>query len=143
MGLEYINEISVEDYMKLRKEVGWKGFPKEQAEIGLKNTAYLVACKDTEDHGNIIGMARLLWDGGYSAYIADVIVSPQYQKQGIGKEMMNRIMMHLKEQMQPGWRIMLTLMSAKGKEAFYEKFGFEVRPSGHFGAGMMQWIEKE
>lgn len=35
------------------------------------------------------------------------------------------------------------LMSAKGKEKFYEKFGFWMRPNNHFGSGMMQFWEKE
>ena len=28
-----------------------------------------------------------LWDKGYIAYLADVIVNPEYQGQGIGKKM--------------------------------------------------------
>ena len=29
----------------------------------------------------------------------------------------------------------------KGKEAFYEKFGFKVRPNEDAGVGMDQWLE--
>ena len=36
------------------------------------------------------------------------------------------------------------LMSAKGKEELYEKFGFWKRPNENFGAGMNQfWKMKE
>ena len=31
-------------------------------------------------------------------------------------------------------------MSAKGKEDFYKKFGFTVRPDEDHGAGMCQWV---
>jgi len=39
--------------------------------------------------------------------------------------------------------ISVNLMSAKGREPFYEKFGFNVRPNENRGAGMDQWIQKE
>lgn len=34
----------------------------------------------------------------------------------------------------------LGLMAAHDKEAFYEKFGFEQRPTNRLGAGMTQFI---
>ncbi len=42
--------------------------------------------------------------------------------------------------MKPGYKVKLTLNSAKGKEAFYEKFGFRVRPNEDAGPGMDQWL---
>lgn len=30
-------------------------------------------------------------------------------------------------------------LSAKGKEQFYKKFGFQLRPNEHDGAGMQVW----
>ena len=42
----------------------------------------------------------------------------------------------------PGTCVSLNLMSAKGKEAFYEKLGFKRRPSETDGAGMELIIEK-
>ncbi|GIM30564.1 hypothetical protein CPJCM30710_32300 [Clostridium polyendosporum] len=35
------------------------------------------------------------------------------------------------------------LMSPKGKEAFYEKFGFWKRPNENFGHGMIQFWERK
>jgi hypothetical protein len=42
----------------------------------------------------------------------------------------------MKESM-PGTNVTIGLMSAKGKEAFYQKLGFYERPNDHEGAGMM------
>jgi len=39
--------------------------------------------------------------------------------------------------------VFVNLMSAKGREHFYEKFGFEIRPNDNLGAGMSQWIKKD
>jgi GNAT superfamily N-acetyltransferase len=43
-----------------------------------------------------IGTARLVWDDGYTALIKDVLVLPEYQRQGIGTTVMIRIMDDLK-----------------------------------------------
>ena len=51
-----------------------------------------------------------------------------------------KLINYLKAGMKPGYRVKLNLMSAKGKEDFYEKFCFVVRPNDIFGAGMDQWI---
>ncbi|MCR5804689.1 MAG: hypothetical protein K6G47_10540 [Clostridia bacterium] len=37
---------------------------------------------------------------------------------------------------------MISLSSAKGKESFYNKFGFQNTPNDAVGCGMYQWIEK-
>lgn len=140
MELQYGNEISVADYNMLRDVVKWGMVIEEQAETGLRNSALIVSCRDGE---KTIGCARLIWDGGYVAYIADVIVLPEYQLHGIGREMMSRIMQYLQSRMKPGWRIMVTLLAAKGKEGFYKEFGFFERPNESLGAGMCQWIEKK
>jgi hypothetical protein len=50
---------------------------------------------------------------------------------------MNEIRGYLK----PGYRIMISLMAAKGKEEFYKKFDFIGRPNEMTGEGMFQWIE--
>lgn len=41
-----------------------------------------------------------------------------------------------------GWAVSLELISSKGRETFYEKFGFEQRPCVWDGAGMFKMIRK-
>ena len=69
-----------------------------------------------------------------------MIVEPEYQGQGIGRRLVEACIRKLKEGMKPGYKVKLTLNSAKGKEPFYEKFGFRVRPNEDAGPGMDQWI---
>lgn len=40
-------------------------------------------------------------------------------------------------------RIMFILGAAKGKEPFYEKLGFQIRPNENSGHGMFQWRKKK
>lgn len=139
MEIQYINSISEEDYNRLRKAVGWSEIPRRQAQTGLNNTTFqVVAIHDDAP----IGMARVNWDGGYVAFISDVVVQPEYQGCGIGKVMLTRIMDYLHNSMEPGDRIMVNLLAAKDKEPFYKKYGFDERPNESHGAGMAQWITK-
>jgi hypothetical protein len=51
-------------------------------------------------------------------------------------------MTYIKSKLDQGEIAYVALMAAKGKEGFYQKFGFEERPNDHLGAGMTQWIKK-
>jgi GNAT superfamily N-acetyltransferase len=81
----------------------------------------------------LAGMARVIGDQGLAYYVHDVIVVPAHQRQGIGTQMMDRVMAYLNQASQTAT---LGLMSAPGKEAFYEKYGFVSRPTDRMGAGM-------
>ena len=76
------------------------------------------------------------------SFIVDVIVLPEYQRKGIGKTMMGKIMEYIHSQLKDGYCIQVDLMSAKGKERFYEGFDFIKRPDDNFGCGMTQRIKK-
>ena len=134
--LRYNNILSVKEYCELRSAVGWPMIPEEQAQAGLDNSDFIIACR--EDNV-IVGSARLFWDKGYIAYLADVMVKPEYQKQGIGKKLVNECILYIDSQLKADWRIKILILAAKGKEQFYEKLGFEVRPNENDGAGMQTW----
>lgn len=135
---EITNCITTEEYMKMREVAGWSLFPPEQAEQGLKNSFILICLRKD---GKPIGIGRAVSDQGYVVYIADVIVSPEYQGQGLGRTIMEELMARIKATLKPGYKVMVTLMAAKGKEEFYNKFGFVNRPSERFGCGMHQWLD--
>lgn len=120
----------------MRSAVDWKPLIEEQAQSGLDHSDFIIACRDNHQ---IVGCARVFWDKGYIAYLADVMVKPEYQKQGIGKQLVRACIGFVQEQLKEGWRIKIVIVSAKGKEPFYEKFGFELRPNANDGAGMQMW----
>ncbi len=136
------DSITPEEYMKLREAVGWGLFPLEEAEAGLSNS-YIWCLRDNEASGQPIGIGRVIWDHGYVMYIADIIVIPEYQGNGLGRVIMEHVMDFIHEQLKPGYKFMVSLCSAKGKEEFYKKFGFIVRPNDDVGPGMHQWFVNE
>ena len=140
MDYEITDYITPQEYMEMRKLVGWTDFPMEQAEQGLKHSAHLCVFRKK---GNVIALARVLTDHGYVIYIADVIVHPDFQGQGLGRALMNNVMDFIKSQLKPGYKKMVSLMAAQGKEEFYKKFGFFTRPDETHGCGMSQWLQAE
>ncbi len=139
MILTYTEKMTADEYNERRLSVDWKPLTPGQAERGLAHTAFVVAARDGE---KIVGMGRMLFDFGYTAYLGDVIVRPEYQGQGIGTMIVTALKDKVMEAAEPGDKIMFILGAAKGKEAFYEQFGFKKRPNDFNGSGMSMWREK-
>jgi GNAT superfamily N-acetyltransferase len=120
-----------EEYIELRKMVGWSIPDRPAIAPSLRNSHYCVCARA---QGKIVGMARIVGDGGMVYYIQDVIVEPSRQGQGIGKRLMDRVMEYIRRHAVA--HTIVGLMAASGKEEFYERYGFTRRPNGKFGAGM-------
>ena len=135
--ITYTNDITAEEFLSLRASVGWVDLPLEEAEVCVENVYFIVCVRDDE---KAIGVARLMWDGGYMAFLSDVIVDENYRGLGIGRKLVEMCIEKLKSDLKPGFKVKMTLNSARGKEAFYEKFGFELRPNDHAGNALDQWI---
>jgi GNAT superfamily N-acetyltransferase len=135
MSIEYReNALTAETLAGLRNQADWTHTEVSQAEKALKNTIFSVVAVLDEV---IIGMGRLVGDGALIWYIQDVIVAPEYQGGGVGTAIVRRLMDYVLRESMPGTNATIGLMSAKGKEAFYQKLGFFERPNDHEGAGMM------
>ena len=129
-------KIKVEEFIELRKSVGWGISDRKAIEKGLKNSIYSV-CAEIDNL--VIGIARVVGDDGICFYIQDVIIKPEFQKMGIGRKIMESVMKYIAINATNG--AVIGLMGAKGKEEFYEKFGFWKRPNDQLGHGMTQLWE--
>ena len=107
------------DINSFRRSVGWYELSERQLAAAKNNSVFAITALDGEKE---VGSARVVGDGGYQFFISDVIVRPEYQGMGIGREMLNRLMNCALSVADDGETIMINLMSAKDKEGFYEKF---------------------
>jgi predicted N-acetyltransferase YhbS len=140
-GIEFSQHLTVEEYNHLRVAVGWQPVANRLAQNSLHNALFMTVARED---GHPVGMARVLGDGGYILYIADVIVLPTCQRAGIGTRMMEKVMTFIDGYTQPGERVFVNLMAAAGKEPFYTRFGFTVRPDeGALGAGMSMYCGRD
>jgi GNAT superfamily N-acetyltransferase len=87
----------------------------EETEEMLRHTDLAVCAWDRE---RLVGFGRVLTDFVYRATIWDVIVDQAYQKQGIGSEIVRRILDHPRLQ-----RVELFWLCTR-RPGFYEKLGF-------------------
>jgi GNAT superfamily N-acetyltransferase len=117
----------------MRYTIGWGNTTIPQAEKAVKNSIFHLV---TFDGDRIIGIGRLVGDGALIWYIEDLIVIPEYQKRGIGTLIMEQLLGYIEKNSVPGSCTIIGLMSTKGKEPFYQKFGFRLFPNEHEGAGM-------
>lgn len=131
-NLKFIEKIPTpNEYNNLRRSVFWPEYELYDIEQSLSSSLYSVCCYHNE---NIIGYGRIIGDVKLCFYIQDIIVTPEYQKLGIGTEIMERIMSFITKNSVKN--SVVGLMAAKGREDFYSKFGFDKRPSELYGHGM-------
>ena len=116
-----------EDFIRLKLATGFMNRPLNQVEDALKNGLFNVSAIY---NGKVIGMGRLIGDGAMYWYLQDIIILPEYQRKGIGKSIVNRLIEHIENTAIPNTCIEVGLSAVKGKEAFYEKLGFSLGSSG-------------
>lgn len=132
--ISFKNTISTEEFCRLRESVGFQKLTKEQAEIVLSNTSFIV---NAVCDGKSVGIVRVLTDRLTDAYITDVIVSPDFQGGGLGRKLLDRVVADLKEISVSNVKLACSLYANPGKESFYEKFGFRKLPNDKYGYGML------
>ncbi len=120
-----------EEFIAIRDLVGWGKADKEASIISLRNALFTICLRINEE---LFGLGRVVGDGGLYFYIQDMIVHPDLQGQGYGAAITDRCMSYVKEHAKAG--AMVGLFAAKGKEGFYEKYGFMKRPNETYGNGM-------
>jgi len=132
------NTLDLDTYLSLRASVHWKLLGREQAEKALSNSLYTITAIR---QGEPVGMGRIVGDGAVICYIQDFVVKPECQGGGIGRRMMERLIQYVESLRMENSEMMLCLMCAKGREKFYEKFGFIGRPTDCLGPGMIQYLK--
>lgn len=133
------NTLLPEEHMALWESAGWGSLDRDLVETSLRGSYATFAVRDG---GRIIAMARLIGDGGMAFYLKDLIVSPDYQGKGIGRELLSYVEDFVRGELKEGWWSYLQLMSAKGKEEFYLKCGYKAHPHERSGAGFTKVIER-
>ena len=113
---KYENDIDKNKLVELFNSVGWKTaeYP-NRLYSAIKNSSYVMSVW-VED--NLIGLISAIDDGAINVFITYLLVKPEYQKQGLGKIMMNDF---CKKYEGFGRRILSTELD---KEKYYNKFGF-------------------
>lgn len=119
MDLKIHSDFSMENLDEMKEiyaSVGWTKHTKEiiKQVYEASNVIALVTV-----NGRLIGFGRAMTDGVFNAAIYDVIVHPEFQKQGIAKQIMKYLLDKLNNVS------CVHLISTTGNEDFYKKLGLK------------------
>ena len=135
MKIKYIERTPTPiEFNMLTKSVGWGIRENNIVEEALNNTLYSLCVYDND---KLIGYGRIIGDKTIFLYIQDIMVIPEYQSQKIVTGIMNKLIEKVNEYKKINPNIITYLGASKGKESFYEQFGFISRPNKELGAGMI------
>ena len=120
IGYKKNDTISFEEIFPLYEAVGWTNYTTNPTMLknALEHSLFLISARDEE--GNLIGFLRAVGDGFSIVYIQDIIVLPEYQRQGIGTQLLRQTLEYFKEV----YQMILTTDSELKTLAFYESNGF-------------------
>lgn len=116
-----------QDFVRLRVLTGFADIPIEHAKRALDGGLINVSAKYGD---RLIGMGRMVGDGAMYWYLQEIIVLPEYQKQGVGTKIVNHLVEYAVSHSTTGKFTTIGGVSAKGKEEFYRKLGFEIISNG-------------
>jgi ribosomal protein S18 acetylase RimI-like enzyme len=109
----------VDDYRRLRQVAGLSEKTQAAAEAGLPNTWFAVTIR----HENlIIGMGRVIGDGGTAFQIVDIAVEPAHQGKGLGKRIVAALVDHLRANAPASAYV--SLIADGDAQHLYAKYGF-------------------
>ncbi len=129
------NILQAEDFVRLRIEAGFVEIPVEHARKALQNGLLNVSAIY---NGELVGMGRLVGDGAMYWYLQEIIILPDFQRKGIGTMIVNHLVDYAKANSVTGKFTTIGGVSAKGKEPFYKKMGFDI-----ISTGIIKMIEIE
>ena len=137
--MEYLeNSLTYQEYISLRSSVGWNNFTEEQVSSSISNSVYNIK---VVDDNKTIAMGRLIGDGMYY-FLVDIVVSPEFQGNGIGSKIIDMLLTYVDNRTPIGGRSSVQLIAEQGKEDFYIKKGFKLIPHEFCGSGMRKIIRK-
>ena len=112
---------------QLCDKVGWVRRPLKKVKIAIDNSFLITSLSYKDDkEEKLIAFARATSDNTFNATIWDVVVHPEFQRQGLGKILMNEVI----KQLRCSDINTITLFADPQVLNFYKNLGFISDPDG-------------
>ena len=113
-------DVTVEDVLPLYETVGWTNYTTkpEMLKAAFENSLHVLAAFTEE--GILVGVLRAVGDGASILFIQDILVTPEYQHQGIGTKLLQQTL----EKYKNVYQIQLATDNSMKTISFYESNGF-------------------
>ena len=125
MAIEYRTgsaALTAEAFMSLARRIWARDYDRERTAQALGRTINIGAW----DGDRLVASVRVLSDGYFFSTVPEVMVDPDYRRQGIG-----RALLHKALEAAPGGTLFLG--AQPGNEPFFEHAGFRRGPAGYVG----------
>ncbi len=109
---------------QLYRNEGWWSEPQDTLDklVGIISGSHCFVLAVGQEPEMILGMGRAISDRASDAYIQDVVVRPEFRKQGIASSILHRIITRLRDDGMT-W---IGLVAQEGTRPFYDRLGFSV-----------------
>ena len=110
----------LDDYLGLRQRAGLSPKTRPQGEAAIRGgwaAVHVVA-----DDGSVVGMGRVIGDGGWYFHIVDMAVLPEHQRRGLGDAVLTWLVTRIRRYAPPDPYI--TLLADEPGRRLYEQHGF-------------------
>ena len=97
--------------------VGWPNPPSPETHLRMLQGSAAVVLAIDDTNGQVVGYINAISDGFHSAFIPNLEVLPDYQGQGIGSELVRRMLKRLENY------YAIDLMCDADLQPFYERLG--------------------
>lgn len=119
MEIREYTEYSRDEIQRLYSQVGWTAYTEDlnALEQGFKNSLLVLASFENDE---LLGIIRVVGDGFTVILVQDILVFPQYQRQGIGTALLKAVLDRYSRVRQ----IQLVTDNTPQTVAFYKSLGF-------------------
>jgi len=128
--------VKLEDVLHLYQAVGWTNYT-NQPQMLEQALSHSLAIYLALDGDAVVGLIRLVGDGFSSVLVQDLIVLPNYQRQGIGSALMKEALGDFKE----AYQVQLATEQTEKNVGFYRSMGFETLST--YDCTGMTWVDRE
>lgn len=131
------SHIPVKQLIDLYASVGWSNYTNrpQQLEQAFHQSLFVMAAYDED---KLVGLIRVVGDGLTIVFIQDLLVYPQYQRQGIGRGLLQQMLERFKDV----YQIQLATEQSDKNLTFYQELGFR-RQEDFDCTGMIYALDKK
>ena len=124
--------------LDLYASVGWSNYTNHprRLEQAFHQSLFVMAAYDDDEE--LVGLIRVVGDGLTIVFIQDLLVYPQYQRQGIGRGLLQQMLERFKDV----YQIQLATEQSDKNLTFYQELGFR-RQEDFDCTGMIYALDKK
>ena len=127
---------AVADYLLLRARAGLSTKREDQARAALGGSWAAVHVLHEAD-ATIVGMGRLLGDGGWYFHVVDMAVLPEHQRRGVGDAILTALLDRIRREAPPGADV--NLIADRPGRRLYARHG--LTPTAPDSIGMSRTLD--